>query len=217
MEPSEYVARQKAIGGAVASSAGRLWATAGLWEGKLNRAALLVTAGQVRAAELSDAYMASQFGPAEFAVVPDAYAGVASDGRPLASLLRGASFAAAGKAAAEEATAAARAWLWMAVATQVADAARASLRSSMAVWDMSGVRVANLPCCPRCAALAGTVYHWSAGFQRHPGCDCTMTPKRGSRSVSEDDEIRILRRPSERFGAEVGSFCLHDDDFLHGS
>ena len=108
----------------MAGAAGRLWAAEGLWEGKLNRAALLVTAGQVKAAQLSDAFMVSQFGAAEFDLVPEAFAGVASDGRPLPSLMRGAAVAAAGKAA-EEATAAARAWLWMTVATQIADAARA--------------------------------------------------------------------------------------------
>lgn len=212
MEPSEYISRQKAIGGAVASAAGRLWGAAGLWEGKLNRAALLVTAGQVKAAQLSDAFIVSQFGSAEFDLVPEAFAGVASDGRPLPSLMRGAAFAAAGKAV-EEADAAARAWLWMTVATQIADAARASLRSSMAVWDMSGVRVANLPCCPRCAALAGNVYHWSVGFRRHPGCDCTLAPKRGRQSVAEDDEIPLDQirglSKADREAVELGAE-LHD-------
>lgn len=38
------------------------------------------------------------------------------------------------------------------------------------------VRVLNPPSCSRCAVLAGRVYRWSTGFQRHPGCDCLMTP-----------------------------------------
>lgn len=38
------------------------------------------------------------------------------------------------------------------------------------------VRVLNPPSCPRCAILAGRVYRWSTGFQRHPGCDCLMSP-----------------------------------------
>lgn len=32
------------------------------------------------------------------------------------------------------------------------------------------------PSCGRCAVLAGRVYRYSTGFQRHPKCDCLMTP-----------------------------------------
>lgn len=38
------------------------------------------------------------------------------------------------------------------------------------------VRSLNLPSCSRCAILAGRVYRHSTGFQRHPRCDCLMTP-----------------------------------------
>jgi hypothetical protein len=38
------------------------------------------------------------------------------------------------------------------------------------------VRSLNLPSCSRCAILAGRVYRYSTGFQRHPACDCLMTP-----------------------------------------
>lgn len=38
------------------------------------------------------------------------------------------------------------------------------------------VRSLNPPSCSRCAVLAGRVYRYSDGFQRHPGCDCLMTP-----------------------------------------
>lgn len=38
------------------------------------------------------------------------------------------------------------------------------------------VRSLNLPSCSRCAVLAGRVYRYSTGFQRHPQCDCLMTP-----------------------------------------
>jgi hypothetical protein len=38
------------------------------------------------------------------------------------------------------------------------------------------VRSLNPPSCGRCAILAGRVYRYSTGFQRHPGCDCLMTP-----------------------------------------
>jgi hypothetical protein len=38
------------------------------------------------------------------------------------------------------------------------------------------VRSLNPPSCSRCAILAGRVYRYSQGFQRHPRCDCLMTP-----------------------------------------
>jgi hypothetical protein len=38
------------------------------------------------------------------------------------------------------------------------------------------VRSLRPPSCPRCAVLAGRVYRHSEGFQRHPRCDCLMTP-----------------------------------------
>jgi hypothetical protein len=38
------------------------------------------------------------------------------------------------------------------------------------------VRSLNLSSCSRCAVLAGRVYRFSTGFQRHPRCDCLMTP-----------------------------------------
>lgn len=38
------------------------------------------------------------------------------------------------------------------------------------------VRHLNLPSCSRCAVLAGRVYRYSEGFQRHPNCDCVMIP-----------------------------------------
>ena len=59
----------------------------------------------------------------------------------------------------------------------VTDAARAAESVAVAVRpDIWHVRFVNLPCCSRCAILAGKVYRWSTGFQRHPGCDCSMIP-----------------------------------------
>ena len=77
------------------------------------------------------------------------------------------------------------------------------------------VRVLNPPSCPRCAVLAGRVYRWSTGFQRHPGCDCLMTPTtqaRGSDHTTnpmqafERGEIRGLTKDDAeaiRDGADI--------------
>lgn len=57
----------------------------------------------------------------------------------------------------------------------VQDAARAAESVAVAVRpDIYHVRYVAPPCCPRCAVLAGRVYRWSEGFERHPGCDCAM-------------------------------------------
>lgn len=42
--------------------------------------------------------------------------------------------------------------------------------------DLAWVRHVNPPCCRDCAILAGRVYRWSEGFERHPGCDCVHIP-----------------------------------------
>lgn len=63
------------------------------------------------------------------------------------------------------------------VASLVQDAGRAA--ESVAVVtrpNVYHVRYVNPPCCSRCAILAGRSYRWSDGFQRHPGCDCSMIP-----------------------------------------
>lgn len=64
------------------------------------------------------------------------------------------------------------------VSTLVNDAGRtASLVDIVRRPAISGyVRSLNLPSCSRCAVLAGRVYRYSTGFQRHPLCDCIMTP-----------------------------------------
>lgn len=63
------------------------------------------------------------------------------------------------------------------VASLVQDAGRAAESVAVAVRaDVYHVRFVNPPCCSRCAVLAGRTYRWSDGFQRHPGCDCSMVP-----------------------------------------
>lgn len=63
------------------------------------------------------------------------------------------------------------------VASMVQDAGREAQSVDVVTrpW-VQHVRHLVLPSCARCAALAGRVYMWSQGFQRHPGCDCVMIP-----------------------------------------
>lgn len=79
-------------------------------------------------------------------------------------------------------------------ASLVQDAGRAA--ESVAVAARPGVmhvRNVNPPCCSRCAVLAGRVYRYSEGFQRHPGCDCTMTPTTDPRSEFRQDPEQLAR------------------------
>ncbi|MCW2870883.1 hypothetical protein [Actinacidiphila oryziradicis] len=109
-------------------------------------------------------------------VVPDMFAGIASDGRDLETLLQtpliGVFRDIGGGAPPDQALQSGMGDLVTIVATQVADAGRVATGLSM-VNDrgISGyVRIVNLPACGRCIILAGREYSWSTGFARHPRC-----------------------------------------------
>ncbi|MEQ7847730.1 hypothetical protein [Nocardioides kribbensis] len=71
----------------------------------------------------------------------------------------------------------------------VQDAARAAESVAVAVRpDIYHVRYVNPPCCARCAILAGRVYRWSSGFQRHPGCDCSLVPTTVASSYAQSPD-----------------------------
>jgi hypothetical protein len=81
------------------------------------------------------------------------------------------------------------------VASLVQDAGRAA--ESVAVTTRRGVGyVRNLtpPSCSRCVVLAGQVYRYSTGFQRHPNDDCTMTPVREGDGSRIEDPLDLMRR-----------------------
>jgi hypothetical protein len=61
--------------------------------------------------------------------------------------------------------------------TEIADAARTATAAAGAARRVSGyVRALRAPSCSRCAILAGRWYRYSAGFNRHPHCDCVHVP-----------------------------------------
>lgn len=92
-------------------------------------------------------------------------AGVASDGRPLDTLV--------GLEQAQD-----PGWLEMVAASQVQDAARAAASLAIAARPAVGgwIRMMNPPSCSRCAVLAGKFFRWNQGFARHPRCDCRHIP-----------------------------------------
>lgn len=147
----------------------------------------LLVAGQRRAAAGADEYVAATLEELGTPVAPDVVVdptplfGVASDGRPLDSLLYGAVIrtkAAVAESSETGVVAAAQAWagpglhaLLERMQVQVADADRAATGLSITARDRVGyVRMMNPPSCARCAVLAGRWYRYNDGFRRHPQC-----------------------------------------------
>jgi len=159
----------------------------GSWQ-RVGPAVVLATARGQQAAALAGAeyvpaaVAAQGLSPAAVGVVePAMLVGIASDGRPLGSLLYG-GVVTTGQAlnagvAAPVALQQGWAWLQKAVATQVADAGRVAEFTTMVATPSVGgyARMVNPGACARCVVLAGRVYRVE-GFQRHPGCRCTHVP-----------------------------------------
>lgn len=109
------------------------------------------------------------------------FVGVASDGRPLASLLQEPIIATKSLIGSGASTTEAMAGGWSVleriIATQIADAGRAAVSVGIASRHRVGwVRMLSTPSCKRCAVLAGRFYRWNEGFDRHPRCDCRHIP-----------------------------------------
>ncbi len=174
---------------------------------ELVRAAGLVAAGQlsqaVQAADYLLALGAEQgMTPAEAQLVPRAFAGVGTDGRPLADVLSypihrvwtmldaGADYATASTSG--------TASLTRIVANEVTQAGVSAESVGMVGQsDMGGyVRILTPPSCGRCAILAGKWFKWNQGFDRHPGCDCKHVPAAEAGAV---DSVRA--NPRELFDA----------------
>ncbi|MFD4141560.1 hypothetical protein [Streptomyces sp. NPDC058572] len=165
-----------------------------------------VMAGQLSAAQGAQAFVTASMlaqgaaaGPVAM-LNPGALVGIASDARPLATLLylpaiRTAQALAAGQSA-EAASLAGLNQMATMVGTQIADTARTATAVSMAAEPrcISYVRVVKLPACARCILLSGRQYSYSTGFKRHPRCDCGMEPM-------TDAEWRETKTPEQLFRA----------------
>lgn len=80
------------------------------------------------------------------------------------------------------------------VASLVQDAGRTAESVAMAVTPRIGyVRYLSPPSCSRCAVLAGRIYRYSTGFQRHPGCDCTMLPTTLANDQFVHDPVELAK------------------------
>ena len=145
-----------------------------------------------------------------------AFAGYASDGRSLTGLLSSPGYAVrdlveGGKPAAE-ALDAGLYQLTRIVKTTISDAGRQAAGVMVATRPHTAyVRMTSPPSCPACTILAGRVYQWNAGFQRHPGCDCVHVPTTVA-SMAEAKEQGLVDDPYELFSA----LSREEQDRLYG-
>ncbi|MFJ4287981.1 hypothetical protein ACIPY0_20250 [Paenarthrobacter nicotinovorans] len=207
-----YKAMQRLQGLAVLSSA-ELWSGVtlssldGAWAASVGVLSPLLAGVQQKAAAAGAAYGAATLAeqglyeaPQHF-VDPAAFAGAASDGRPLEGLLWGpvphVKTLIAGGVAPSEALKSGGKYLTSLVRTQVADAGRSAAGVDTATRRNVGyVRMLNPPSCSRCSILAGRFYRWNAGFNRHPRCDCIHV-QTNARAAAESEGL--IHDPYEYF------------------
>jgi hypothetical protein len=219
-----YRARRALAAGA-AAAARRLWGevdaarVVASWRLLIPRLLVVLVGAQTAAARAADRYVdavLSEQGVDSDAVGrvdADAFAGLASDGRGLDSLLMSPAFAVltaiSGGTTVTRALAGGSAGLDMIVRTQVADAGRAADQVALTARPQATgyVRMMVGRTCSRCAILAGRRYRWDAGFSRHPRCDCIglacredsaddlrTDPKAYFNSLSADEQDRVFTK-----------------------
>lgn len=212
---SEHQLSQAALTAATVAAIVALWAQAdekdwiGSWfrSGLGQRIYVLLSIAQESVATEARDFVSTSLAllgaPAEIPdIVPHQFAGIASDGRDLESLLAGAPIQAFMHTKRGDppsvARQAGRNFLEMVVATQIPDAGRAAdqvalataepidprtlgikrpgRKSSYKKTQYGYVRMLNPPSCGRCIVLAGRFYRWNEGFLRHVNCDCRHIP-----------------------------------------
>jgi hypothetical protein len=235
---ADHYRRRQTLAEAAARHAAERWAELDAadirssWMAQLPELTVALSGAQMAAAGMADGYLAEVLtaqgiAPAtDLAVAGRSFAGVASDGRGLASLLYQpavATLAALGEGVPlSMALATGQATLDMIVRTQVADAGRVA--DGVALTGHAQVdgytRLLSPPSCSRCVILAGAFYRWNRGFDRHPRCDCVHIPtQRGMarelginpdayfHSLSPREQGRIFTRAGAqavRDGADLG-------------
>lgn len=137
--------------------------------------------------------------PSDNRVNTTAFAGIASDGRPLSNLLLGPLLRtyysrSLGNPPAVSLNSGAVELESIAV-TQIHDAAREVESTAMAANDgiRGYVRVVEPGACSRCIILAGKFFRWNAGFHRHPRCRCHH------RQLAKDEGFYAGQDPKEIF------------------
>lgn len=174
------------------------------WPNMSTRLMLTLAGAQAVAAGGADEYVDGALDgdvEAAGAVAAGAFAGIASDGRPLDGLLQQPAVATrvalSRGATIPRAFATGQSTLSMILRTQVADAGRVADGVAIAARPDTGyVRVLQGKTCSRCVILAGKFYRYNAGFQRHPACDCLHVPAKGEAAARSEG---LITDPKEAF------------------
>lgn len=213
MTVAELAARHAAVQSGIARRASAelaaLWAQidraniGASWRMLIPRALSALTAAQIAAVSLADRYTDGVLGAEDAAgrVLPSGFAGVASDGRPLGTLLQLPAITSLERIGAggnvSRSLTSDRYLLDMITRTQVADAGRVAVGVAIAARPQATgyVRLVVGRTCARCLILAGRRYRWNAGFKRHPRCDCRHVP------VAEDVPGDVMTDPRAAFDA----------------
>jgi hypothetical protein len=191
----------KATSSAATAEAKRLWRRVetgnirSSWAGQVPRLLVVVSGAQLLAGQTADEYIAAALERQDIehepsgSINPGGLMGVASDGRPLDTLLMQPTVttltAISEGAAAEAALSHGLAALLTIVATQVEDAFRvAGTIAGFTRGVQMYTRALSPPSCPRCVVLLGEVSSWRTAFRRHPRCDCIQVPL-GSRQDTD--------------------------------
>lgn len=154
-------------------------------------------------------------------VAVSAFAGIASDGRALATLLSSPAYTALGGirdgASLTRALGSGLNQLVLMGQTQVADAGRASSGVAIASRQRTTgyIRMTSGKCCSRCAVLAGRYYRWNSGFLRHPGCACIHIPAgENSPGDKRTDPYKyfesLSREEQNKIFTEAGAEAIRD-------
>jgi len=158
------------------------------WAAIQPNAVQVVTAGQVLAAASASAYVLAQGAAQGFdagmvgTTDPAAFAGTTASGITLEAAM-GSVIASTGQAItagappSESLLSAGMRMVNLALSEVQQAGSNATHASITMATNVTGyVRMLQTPSCPRCVILAGRVYRWSDGFQRHPRCDCVHVP-----------------------------------------
>lgn len=208
MAESDRLARahyrqQQALSRRLASALEDVWALVDVrnldesWLAVIDRAVQLVALAQYQAALAARDYAQAQAEAQDISTDPDgvidprAFAGESADGRGLDTLLTVGVVATkarigGGMSPADAYRSGLASLLLVATGEQQQAGRNADHVSITTQPAFQGyVRVLTPPSCPRCIILAGKVFEWSAGFARHPNCDCVHRPVRDLDRISD--------------------------------
>lgn len=183
------------------------------WARRVPELTQVVTGAQLGVAREADGYVSEALAAQDLAdeavaeIDPAGFAGHASDGRGLMSLLTHpvvvTLLTIQDIRDVARAMRSGRANLDMIVRTQVADAARAADQVSIVSHPAADgyIRQTDGNPCARCLLLSGRFYRWNRGFLRHPNCGCTHVPAGLGAQVPDARQIYDRMSTAQRIRA----------------